>query len=63
MIGTLLSGFLYTYAGSTIVTGFGYCFVASVVFVALSSILTLPIKDNVGGLACGPCLQFGAVSE
>ena len=63
LIGTLLSGFLYTYAGSTIVSGFGYCFVASVVFAALSSVLTLPIKDNIGGLACGSCLQFGAVSE
>jgi len=63
LIGTLLSGFLYTYAGDTIVTGFGYCFVASVVFVALSSVLTLPIRDNLGGLACGPCLQIGATDE
>ena len=56
--GTLLSGFLYTYVGGTIVTGFGACFVASLVFVLLSCVLAFPIRDDIGGLACGPCLQL-----
>lgn len=59
LVGTVLSGFLYTYAGDNIVQGFGSCFVASLVFAMLSSVLSLPIRDNLGGLACGPCLQLG----
>lgn len=58
--GTLLSGFLYTYAGDSIVTGFGACFAASLAFVLLSSVLALPIRDDAGGLACGPCLRLRA---
>ncbi|KAK9834714.1 hypothetical protein WJX74_008445 [Apatococcus lobatus] len=57
LVGTLLSGILYTYVGDSIVTGFGACFVASLIFVLLSSILAIPIHDNLGGLMCGPCLS------
>lgn len=52
-----MSGILYTYVGDSIVTGFGACFVASLIFVILSSILAIPIRDNLGGLMCGPCLS------
>ena len=58
--GTLLSGILYTYVGHNIVQGFAACFVASLVFVVLSSLMAIPIKDNDAGLACGPCLQLRA---
>ena len=56
--GTLLSGFLYTFAGDNTVTSFGWCFVASVAFAVLSSVLAVFINDHQGGLALGPCLQI-----
>ncbi|KAK9829657.1 hypothetical protein WJX72_007147 [[Myrmecia] bisecta] len=58
LVGTLLSGILYTYVGDSIVQGFGACFAVSVAFVVISAVLASFIHDDVGGLNCGPCLNF-----
>mmetsp|Transcript_5324 Transcript_5324/g.13481 ORF Transcript_5324/g.13481 Transcript_5324/m.13481 type:complete len:631 (+) Transcript_5324:176-2068(+) len=60
-IGTVTStpgGELCTTADS--VRGFGYCFVASCVFVVMASVLMFPIKDNEGGMRCGALACCGA---
>ena len=52
LIGTLISGVLYTYTG-TIVNGFAACFWASAAFVLTSAVIELYIDDDKGGLMCG----------
>jgi hypothetical protein len=56
LIGTMLSGLLYTYAGSTRAAGFGWCFVLSAAFLVLCCGITSFVRDDDEGLACGPCL-------
>lgn len=56
MIGTLASGALYSYVGSDISQGFAACFLASICFALVSASVDMLIRDNKGGLACGPCL-------
>ncbi len=58
LVGTLASGLLYTYAGATVVQGLGWCFVASTLFSAMSCAITTAIRDDDGGLRCGPCLTL-----
>ncbi|GBF99579.1 hypothetical protein Rsub_12204 [Raphidocelis subcapitata] len=58
LTGTLVSGALYTFAGRTRVQGFGWCFVASAAFAAVSALIAAWLDDDSGGLACGPCLQL-----
>lgn len=53
LTGTLLSGVLYTYAGSSPVDGFGWCFVLSACFLVACVALTRLIRDDADGLACG----------
>ena len=55
-VGTLVSGAIYQYASESKALAFGYCFVASTAFSAISTLLTLRINDQAAGLACGPCL-------
>lgn len=52
LIGTIISGALYSYVGST-VQGFAACFWASSAFVLVSTALELYIDDDAGGLLCG----------
>jgi len=54
LIGTLVSGALYAYTGDTRTQGFAHCFWASSAFVIVASLTTALIKDDAGGLACGP---------
>ena len=58
LVGTLASGALYTYAGATVVYGFGWCFVASSCFAAAATLVTVFIRDDAGGLQCGRCLTL-----
>ena len=52
LIGTIVSGALYSYTES-IVDGFAACFWASSVFVIISTVLEMFIDDDKGGLLCG----------
>lgn len=55
LVGTMLSGVLYTYITPE-PFGFGACFLLSVLFTVVSTVVDVFIRDNAGGLACGPCL-------
>lgn len=67
LVGTLGSGFIYTYAGGDSYISDGYnagsdariglaaCFVAGTVCSFLAAIITVYIKDDDSGLKCGPC--------
>ena len=59
LTGTILSGVLYSYSGSTRSDGFGWCFVLSAVFVWLCTLITAGIRDDDAGLQCGPCVCVG----
>jgi hypothetical protein len=55
-VGTLVSGALYEWsAGANKTAAMGWCFLASALFSAASTGLTLRIDDQEAGLACGPC--------
>jgi hypothetical protein len=57
--GTLASGAIYTFGGGgNPVYGLGYCFIASLAFAAASTLVTVFINDNSGGLKCGRCLTL-----
>ena len=58
LIGTITSGALYSYVGST-VEGFAACFWASSAFVLMSAALELYIDDDSGGLWCGSIKCIG----
>ena len=64
LIGTIISGALYSYVGST-VEGFAACFWASSAFVLISAALELYIDDDAGGLWCGSikCIGDDALAE
>eukprot|EP01082_Thalassiosira_pseudonana_P009331 g8232.t1 g8232 contig29:53536-55299(-) len=67
LLGTLGSGFLYTYAGgdALVIGGFdsgndgrlglAACFLAGTLSSLLAAIITIWIKDEEAGLNCGPC--------
>ena len=67
LVGTLGSGFLYTYAGGQVETLGGYaagndarlglaaCFVAGTISSLLAAVITVWIKDEDAGLKCGSC--------
>jgi len=67
LVGTLGSGFLYTYAGGQVETLGGYaagndarlglaaCFVAGTISSLLAAVITIWIKDEDAGLKCGNC--------
>ncbi|KAL7499923.1 hypothetical protein ACHAWT_008057 [Skeletonema menzelii] len=67
LVGTLGSGFLYTYAGGQVETHGGYaagndarlglaaCFVAGTISSLLAAVITIWIKDDDAGLKCGSC--------
>lgn len=55
LVGTMASGVLYTYI-APVSLGFGVCFLVSVVFTLVSAFVDVWIRDNEGGLSCGPCL-------
>lgn len=38
--------------------GLGYCFLASMCFAALATLVTVLIQDDSGGLRCGACLTL-----
>lgn len=58
LTGTLVSGALYTYAGSNVVYGLGWCFVASLSFAAAATGVTTIIRDDAGGLRCGSSITL-----
>jgi MFS family permease len=70
LVGTLGSGFLYTYAGGQVETLGGYaagndarlglaaCFVAGTISSLLAAVITIWIKDEDAGLKCGRCLTI-----
>jgi hypothetical protein len=60
LTGTLVSGALYSFAGANVVYGLGWCFVASIGFAVASTLVTVFIKDDKGGLRCGQCLAIVA---
>jgi len=49
LIGTMLSGVLYTYAGDTIVVSFGVCLFASVAFALISTAVDAWLKEDTPG--------------
>ena len=61
LLGTLLSGVLYTLAPGPLPVRFGSCLVASAVFAAAAAGLAAMIPDPERGLACGACLTVGGV--
>ncbi|KAG1676174.1 hypothetical protein FOA52_005015 [Chlamydomonas sp. UWO 241] len=60
LVGTLVSGALYSYVGGGIIGGFAACFFTSFAFALCSTIVDFFIKDDVGGLMCGACLPIVA---
>ncbi|XP_077984814.1 uncharacterized protein LOC144439401 [Glandiceps talaboti] len=63
--GTLVSGALYEFVGAATTTaqGFAACFWFSLGFVILAALAALFLRDNAGGLSCGPCLKCLDVSQ
>jgi hypothetical protein len=59
LIGTILSGVLYSYAGANVSEGFGWCFILSAAFMFLCTVITAFIKDDDAGLQCGPLICVG----
>ena len=57
LVGTLVSGAMYTYVGSTVVYGFASCFWLSLGSLILATSITLFIKDDSKGISCGPCMH------
>ena len=53
LTGTIISGALYSYVGSNVNDGLAACFLASLVFVVISTVVTFWINDDEGGLRCG----------
>eukprot|EP00892_Ulva_mutabilis_P010082 jgi/Ulvmu1/7446/UM036_0108.1 len=56
LVGTVMSGVLYSYAGATRAEGFGWCFILSAIFVILCTGITTAIRDDEAGLMCGSCV-------
>jgi hypothetical protein len=48
MVGTLASGALFSYVGSTVVDGFGACLFASLAFAGVSSVVDAFLHDGAG---------------
>lgn len=48
MVGTLASGALFSYVGSTVVDGFGACLFASLAFAGISSVVDAFLHDGAG---------------
>ena len=63
LVGTLLSGVLYTLAPGTLPARFGACMAASAAFAAAAAGLAALIPDPDRGLACGACGRLGGVKE
>jgi hypothetical protein len=71
LIGTLGSGFLYTYvgdafnpySGTNAVSGLAACFLAGTLSSALAALITLFIRDEQAGLQCGPCWTLVRAKE
>jgi hypothetical protein len=71
LLGTLGSGFLYTYvgedfgdyAGSDAVAGLAACFLAGTISSLLAALITFKIDDHKSGLKCGSCLTIVAAHE
>jgi hypothetical protein len=59
LVGTMMSGVLYTYAGDTL-QGFAACFWSAVGFVLVTAFATLFLRDSSSGLACGPWVCIAA---
>lgn len=57
LVGTLVSGAVYTYVGSTVVEGFAVCFWLSLASLVLAACVTCTIQDDATGLSCGPCMR------
>ena len=57
LVGTIVSGALYSYVSSDVDVGFAACFLAGAVFVALSGYVTTYIDDDEGGLRWGAKLR------
>lgn len=63
LLGTLGSGFLYTYvgddyndsSGNNAMVGLAACFIAGTVSSVLAAMITTRINDHQAGLRCGPC--------
>jgi hypothetical protein len=51
--GTLASGMVYSFVGSSRVQGFAACFWASVAFAAVSAAVEMLLRDDLGGLMWG----------
>lgn len=60
LVGTVVSGALYTYAGSDPREGFAACFWCSAAFIVVCAIVTVGIDDDIGGLSCGTLTICGA---
>lgn len=71
LVGTLGSGFLYTYigedfgdlAGTDAVAGLAACFLAGTISSLLAALITVKIEDNETGLNCGSCLTIVASNQ
>ena len=62
LVGTVMSGVLYSYAGATPAHGFGWCFVMSAGFVLLCTLITSAIRDDDAGLQCGGLVCVGRLA-
>ena len=66
LLGTIGSGFLYTYvgenlgnyAGTNAVAGLAACFLAGTISAFVAALITTIIDDQQTGLKCGPCLTL-----
>jgi hypothetical protein len=71
LVGTLGSGFLYTYVGDRLnqysgtnaVPGLAACFLAGTLCSALAAAITVFIRDEQVGLRCGPCWTLIRATE
>eukprot|EP00982_Pelagococcus_subviridis_P007858 30761-Pelagococcus_subviridis.AAC.3 len=53
LIGTIVSGALYSYVGEDENDGLAACFLASSFFVVVSAVVSVRLDDDVGGFVCG----------
>jgi hypothetical protein len=63
LLGTIGSGFLYTYVGKDSVTGFAACFFAGTLCSLIAAGITTFINDDKKGLKCGSCWTIVAASD
>jgi MFS family permease len=62
LFGTLVGGALFEFVGNY-TNGFAACFWFSLCLTVVAAAITPALKDDAGGLRCGPCLTFAKSPE